>query len=100
MDSVAYLPSSSMPKTHDLGNHSHGYDHSKTALARSYQIDGKLILRWMETRKRFWNWMRIMIFNVAILLSRLGSLLICTHDLYILTKRRRNDPLLQIIRIR
>jgi hypothetical protein len=47
----------------------------------------------------FWNLMRIMIFNVAILLSRLGSLMICTHDLYVLTKRRRNNLLSRIIRI-
>jgi hypothetical protein len=30
-----------------------------------------------------------MIFNVAIMLSQLGSLMICTHDLYILTKRKK-----------
>jgi hypothetical protein len=28
------------------------------------------------------------------LLIGLGSLMICTHDLYVLTKRKRNDPLL------
>jgi Mn2+/Fe2+ NRAMP family transporter len=33
--------------------------------------------------------MRIMIFNIVILLSRLGSLMICTLDLYILTKRKK-----------
>jgi hypothetical protein len=32
--------------------------------------------------------MRITIFNIAILLSRLGSLMISTHDLYVLTKRK------------
>jgi hypothetical protein len=32
--------------------------------------------------------MRIMIFKVAILLSRVGSLMICTHDLTILTKTK------------
>jgi hypothetical protein len=35
--------------------------------------------------KRFWNLARIMIFKVATLLTRLGSLLICTHDLTALT---------------
>jgi hypothetical protein len=28
------------------------------------------------------------------LLIELGSLMICTNDLYVLTKRKRNDPLL------
>jgi hypothetical protein len=54
----------------------------------------KLLLRRLETRKQFRNLARIMIFNVVILLSQLGSLMIYTHDLYILTKRKRNDPLL------
>jgi hypothetical protein len=43
--------------------------------------------------------MRIMIFNVDILLSRLGSFMICTHDVYVLTKRK-NIMLLQIVQIR
>jgi hypothetical protein len=38
--------------------------------------------------------------GVVILLSRLGSLMICTHDLYVLTKIKRNDSLLQIVQIR
>jgi hypothetical protein len=32
--------------------------------------------------------MRIMIFKIATLLSQLGSLMICTHDLTILTKTK------------
>jgi hypothetical protein len=38
--------------------------------------------------------------GVVILLSRLGSLMICTHDLYVLTKIKINDSLLQIVQIR
>jgi hypothetical protein len=30
---------------------------------------------------------KIMIFKIVVLLSRLGSSMICTHDLYVLTKR-------------
>jgi hypothetical protein len=54
----------------------------------------KLLLRRLETLKRFQNLTRIMIVNVAVLLSQLGILMICIHDLYVLTKRKRNDPLL------
>jgi hypothetical protein len=38
-------------------------------------------------------------FKVVDLLIELGSLMICIHDLYVLTKRKRNDLLLQIVRI-
>jgi hypothetical protein len=63
-DSIAYLPSSSTPtQTHNFNNHSNGYGRSKTALARSLRIAGKLPLRWLETQKCFRNLMRIMIFN-------------------------------------
>jgi hypothetical protein len=35
--------------------------------------------------------MRNTIFNVAILLSQLGSLVICTHNLYVLTKKKKKQ---------
>jgi hypothetical protein len=43
---------------------------------------------------------RIIIFNIVVLLGRLGTLMICTHNLYVITKRQRTDLLLQIVRIR
>jgi hypothetical protein len=39
-------------------------------------------------------------FKIVDLLIELGSLMICTNDLYVLAKRKRNDLLLQIVRIR
>jgi hypothetical protein len=54
----------------------------------------------METRKQFHNLARIMIFKVVTLSIRLGSLMICTHNLTILTKTKEDDPLLRIEYVR
>jgi hypothetical protein len=87
--------------TLDFDNPSNGYGHSKTALVRS--VSGSPEIRFVD---RFQNLdsisesTRIMIFKIAILLSHLGSLMICTHDLFILTKTKENNILLWITRIR
>jgi hypothetical protein len=44
--------------------------------------------------------MRITIFKIAILLIGLGSLMMYTHGLIVVTKKKRNDPLLLISQIR
>jgi hypothetical protein len=72
----------------------------KIALVRSFS--GLLEIRFFDglNSELDLKTMRIIIFNIVVLLSQLGSLMICTHDLYVLTKRKRNDSLLQIIQIR
>jgi hypothetical protein len=71
--------------------------HSRGALADSRKSDS---LIGFETQKRFRNLVRITIFMIAMLLIRLGSLMICTHNLTILTQKKRKDPLLRIVQIR
>jgi hypothetical protein len=41
-----------------------------------------------ETQRRFQNLERIMIFKVVLLLNGLSSLMICTHELTVLTKTK------------
>jgi hypothetical protein len=89
MHSIGHMISFPTPThTYVSGNHSNGYGRSKTALVRSYRIARKLLLRRFKAWKRFQNLAMIMIFKVGIFLSRLGSLMICTHDLTVLTKTK------------
>jgi hypothetical protein len=60
--------------------------HSRGALADSRKSDS---LIGFETQKRFRNLVRITIFMIAMLLIRLGSLMICTHNLTILTQKKK-----------
>jgi hypothetical protein len=86
--------------THIFGNHSNGYGHLKQPTCGVSWIAGNPILQRLRNLDSISKTTRIVIFNVDMLLSRLSSLMICTHNLYVLTKRKRNDPLLQIIQIR
>jgi hypothetical protein len=43
------------------------------------------------------NLVKILIFKIAVLFIRLGSLMICTHDLAIVKKTKENNPLLRIV---
>jgi hypothetical protein len=54
-------------------------------LADSQKSD---LLIGFQTQKQFQNLARFTIFNIVVLLLRLHSLLICTHDLIILTKTK------------
>jgi hypothetical protein len=42
---------------------------------------------------------RITIFKIVIFLNQLGNLMICTHDLIVLIKKR-NDPILRTVHVR
>jgi hypothetical protein len=87
MDFTASLLSfSTSTRTHDFDDHINSYSRSKTALMRSFSGLPEI---------RFFNGLnsetvpettRILIFKIIVLLDRLGSLMICTHDLIILTK--------------
>jgi hypothetical protein len=89
MDFAANSLSFSMPThTHDFDNHSNGYSHSKTALM--WSVSGLPEIRFFDglNLDSISDLMRIMIFKIAILVIQLGSLMICTHDLIILTKTK------------
>jgi hypothetical protein len=78
-DSVAYLPSSSTPtQTHDFVT---------TSMVMAVQRQHSRGVS--ELLENDFGTSRIMIFNIAMLLSQLGSLMICTRDLYVLTKRKK-----------
>jgi hypothetical protein len=87
MDFAAIWPSILMPThTHDFGKHRNVYGRSKQHSCRASPDCQKSDSLMFETRKQFQNLARITIFKITILLSQLGSLVICTHDLTILTK--------------
>jgi hypothetical protein len=72
--------------THDFYNHSNGYSRSKTALVRSVSGSPEIcFFNGFEVRYSF----RIgedYDFKITIFLIGLGNLMICTHDLVVLTK--------------
>jgi hypothetical protein len=84
------LPRFSTPThAHNFDNHCNGYNHSKTALVRSFSGLPEIgFFKGFETQKRFWNLARVTIFKIATLLIGLGSSMICTHDLIVLTKTK------------
>jgi hypothetical protein len=88
-DSVPYFLRSSMPtQTHDFSNHNKCLwpfkDSTHAELADCWKTASSTV----GNPERFQNLMRIMIFSIAILLSQLGSLMICIHDLTVLAKRK------------
>jgi hypothetical protein len=100
-DSIDHLTSfPALTNTHVFGNHSNGYGHLKTADVLSFADCRKTASSMVGNPETVSVFGEDYDFNVSILLSRLGSLMICTHNLYVLTQRRRNDPLLRITRIR
>jgi hypothetical protein len=90
-DSIGHLPSCSMP-THacDLGNHSNGYGHLKTAGVQSFtdcrKTASSMALKLGFDFRNDKNYG--FLFKIVNLLIRLGSLMICTHDLTVLTKTK------------
>jgi hypothetical protein len=90
-DSIGHLPSFSMP-THacDLGNHSNGYGHLKTAGVQSFtdcrKTASSMALKLGFDFRNDKNYG--FLFKIVNLLIRLGSLMICTHDLTVLTKTK------------
>jgi hypothetical protein len=86
-DSAAHLLRFSMPThTHDFDNHSNGYGRSKTALV--WSVSGLPEIRFFDSfnLETVLESMKITIFKIVVLRIGLGSLIICTHDLFILTK--------------
>jgi hypothetical protein len=89
MDSAAHLLNFSTPThTLDLYHHRNGYSHSKTALVRS--VSGPPEIKFFHglNSETVSELMRITIFNIVILLDRLGNLMICTHNLIVLNKTK------------
>jgi hypothetical protein len=101
-DLAANLLSFSTPtQTHDFGNHINGCGHSKTALVQSFSGLPQIgFFKGFETQKWFRNLARVTIFRVVIFLIGLGNLMICTHDLIVLTKIKDNNLLLRIACVR
>jgi hypothetical protein len=100
-DFAASLLSFLMPThTHDFNNHSNGYGclkysaHAELADCRKSDSSTALKLGFEFRINENYD------FKIIDLLIGLGSLMICTHDLHVLTRRKRNDPLLQIVQIR
>jgi hypothetical protein len=73
---------------YDFDNHSNGYDCLKDSTVWSFS--GLPEIRFFDgfNSDLVPETMRIMTFSIIILLSRLGSLMICTPDLCVLTKRK------------
>jgi hypothetical protein len=72
--------------THDFGNHHNGYSRSKTALVQSVSGSSETASSMVWNLETISALSKITIFKDAILLSGLGSLMICTHELTILNK--------------
>jgi hypothetical protein len=88
-DSIDHLTSFPVPThTHVFGSHSIGYGHLKTADVRVSQIAVKLIFQWLQNLDLISELTRTMIFKIVNFLIGLGNLMICTHDLTILTKTK------------
>jgi hypothetical protein len=87
VDRLASFPTST--HTHIFGNHRNGYGHLKTADVRSFvdcrKSDSLTASQLGFNSRNDENYD----FKIVILLSQLGSLMICTHDLYALTKRKK-----------
>jgi hypothetical protein len=64
--------------------------HSCRVLANHQKSDS---LIGFETQKGFWNMVRFTISKIAIWLIPLGSFMICTHDIIILTKRKEQSSI-------
>jgi hypothetical protein len=89
MDFAANLLSSSTPThTHDFDNHNNCYGRSKTSLMQSFS--GLPEIRFFDglNSETVSESMRITTFKIAALLNGLVSLMICTHNLTILTKTK------------
>jgi hypothetical protein len=101
MDSSAHLLSFSTPThTHGFDSYNDGYGHSKTTFMRS--VSGQPEIRFFNGFELGFDSesMRIMILKIVVLLDGLGSLMICTHGLIVLTKTKENNLLLRIVRRR
>jgi hypothetical protein len=85
---ASLLSFSKLAHTHDFDNHSDGYrrskQHSCRALADCRKSDSSTALK----LGFFSEMMRVMIFNIVKFFIGLGSLMICTHDLTVLTKTK------------
>jgi hypothetical protein len=100
-DSIANLLRFSMPThTHDVGNDNDGYGHLKIAFVRSLADCQKTVSLTVWNLDTVSKSKRIMIFKIANLLIRLGNLMICIHNLIVLTKTKECNWLLWIAHIR
>jgi hypothetical protein len=86
--------------THDFGNHRSGYGHSESTRAECYRITGNPILQRLQNLDSVLESMRIIIFRISNFLIGLGSVMICTRDLIVLTKIKETICYCQLFRLR
>jgi hypothetical protein len=89
LDSVGHLLSFPTPtRTQIFGNNNNGYGHLKQLMCGVQRIAVNPILQRLRNLDSILELMRIAIFKIANLLIGLCNLMICRHNLIILTKTK------------